>query len=289
MTVYRIQDITTGNEFECSDDERILNAAERQGIELPYSCRAGACATCAAILVSGSVEQSDGTFLCKSQQNGFLLTCVSYPTSDCVIKTGSESFLYDNSQNQNILEDLYNEYESISNSLSDFINSSGAGELVKGLLAPVDAFRHYVFGDGTDRSININDVGFNISVTEIPEIMDIINGGGIGSFEIDSKFPRNTMNDSFFIAAYLGHINMTTYGTLNVSADGSWNYNGTINTSGDTYNANASTHRDALGEWSTTILRELGGTPYKIHIPGDLIINENGRNGESLTKDGCLF
>ena len=66
--------------------ENLLDAALKQGIELPYSCKGGVCSTCRAKLVEGEVDM-DANFALEDYElaRGFILCCQSYPVTDRVV------------------------------------------------------------------------------------------------------------------------------------------------------------------------------------------------------------
>jgi ring-1,2-phenylacetyl-CoA epoxidase subunit PaaE len=68
------------------DGEPILDAALRQGADLPFACKGGVCCTCRARLVEGKVEMEVNYALEEEElARGFILTCQSHPRTEKVV------------------------------------------------------------------------------------------------------------------------------------------------------------------------------------------------------------
>ena len=68
------------------NNESILDAALKQGADLPYACKGGVCATCRAKLIEGNVKM-DVNYALEGEEleKGFILTCQSHPLTEKVV------------------------------------------------------------------------------------------------------------------------------------------------------------------------------------------------------------
>ncbi len=90
-----IQHQGTTHTLQVNEDQTILEAAYNAGVDLPSSCHAGVCTTCAAKIITGSVDQSDGMGISPElQKEGYVLLCVAYPRSDLKIESEKEDIVY---------------------------------------------------------------------------------------------------------------------------------------------------------------------------------------------------
>ncbi|MBD2200299.1 MULTISPECIES: 2Fe-2S iron-sulfur cluster-binding protein [Calothrix] len=81
--------------LQVPETETILSVADAAGLELPSSCHAGVCTTCAGKIISGTVDQKDGMGVSPElQKQGYVLLCVARPLSDIKVETEQEDTLY---------------------------------------------------------------------------------------------------------------------------------------------------------------------------------------------------
>ena len=79
--------------IQVAEEEYILDVAEAQDIDLPYSCRNASCSDCLGKVLEGKVEQSARAleFLKRDEiEAGYVLLCAASPVSNCTILTHQE-------------------------------------------------------------------------------------------------------------------------------------------------------------------------------------------------------
>ncbi|MFQ5993615.1 MAG: CDP-6-deoxy-delta-3,4-glucoseen reductase [Acidiferrobacterales bacterium] len=87
---YKIRIEPSGRELVAKDGEPILEAALRQGVALPYSCRNGACGACKGKIIGGTVDY--GVYERKALPDaeravGKALFCQAVPREDLIVET----------------------------------------------------------------------------------------------------------------------------------------------------------------------------------------------------------
>jgi ferredoxin len=102
MIVYQVRLINDklrlDRTIQVPDDQYIIDIAKEAGIRLPSGCKQGECSACVAKLISREINQSEQKFLRPHKiEAGYVITCLTYPLSDCVLETHQEQLLYKSS------------------------------------------------------------------------------------------------------------------------------------------------------------------------------------------------
>lgn len=98
MSGYQVTIHHQGQTFQIqvSKEQTVLEAALSQGIDLPSSCQAGVCTTCAGRLSQGDVDQAEAMGIAPEiKQKGYVLLCVAKPCSDLEVESNKEDEVYE--------------------------------------------------------------------------------------------------------------------------------------------------------------------------------------------------
>ncbi|MGV6857803.1 MAG: CDP-6-deoxy-delta-3,4-glucoseen reductase [bacterium] len=86
---FKVKVQPSGRQFEVNENELILDAALRQGLNFPYGCRNGGCGSCMGTVVSGETHYPGGTPGGISEEQiaeGKALFCQSIALSDLTLE-----------------------------------------------------------------------------------------------------------------------------------------------------------------------------------------------------------
>jgi len=91
---FEVEYVKEGETIEVKENETLLEAGEEEGWDLPYACREGQCISCSGRIASGEHAQEHVEHFTQSMfeegelEQGYVLTCVAYPTTDFTLETG---------------------------------------------------------------------------------------------------------------------------------------------------------------------------------------------------------
>ena len=89
MTVFSVEFTPSGEAFDVDEGETVLDAALRQGVQLPYGCRNGRCSTCKFRVEDGEVDFGDASIYSlpePEREQGWALLCRARPLTDLLIR-----------------------------------------------------------------------------------------------------------------------------------------------------------------------------------------------------------
>ncbi len=102
MNIYQVRlinsDLDLDRKIAVPEDQYIWDIADGSGIKLPGGCLQGECSVCVTKIIAGEVDQSEQKFFSLEElAQGYSVTCVAYPRSDCTLETHQERKLYQDS------------------------------------------------------------------------------------------------------------------------------------------------------------------------------------------------
>lgn len=107
MTVYNVEINFHGTKHIIPVDEQqtLLEGIESVGLEVPYSCRAGVCMTCAAKIIEGEVDLGEIAMMTDLQDDGYVLTCSGMPRGEGIkLEMNQFDVVYEQQYGQNELK-----------------------------------------------------------------------------------------------------------------------------------------------------------------------------------------
>ncbi len=79
--------LPSGKQFRSDPEEPLIDAAARQGVVLPYSCRTGRCSTCKCRVLKGETKAlaAETGLSAAEQSDGWILGCVRSAQTDLIL------------------------------------------------------------------------------------------------------------------------------------------------------------------------------------------------------------